>query len=124
MNSDGPELPELEGNTNDGVRTTVISVDGQEIRVVEMSQMPMMRILPIMAEPDGTRQMMMLIELFHSALMNPKDWDRVMTKISVEQMQNVLGQWTASLEVDVETSKTDKTNKTEKRKWFGKKKRR
>ena len=116
----GPELPELDGPSS-GVRTTVILVDGQEVRVVEMSQMPMMRILPIMAEPDSTRQMMMLIELFRSALMNPKDWDRVMAKISVEQMQNVLGQWTASLEVDV---KTEKTKKTEKRKWFGKKKRR
>lgn len=116
----GPELPELDGPSG-GVRTMVILVDGHEVRVIEMSQMPMMRILPIMAEPDSTRQMMMLIELFRSALMNPRDWDRVMAKVSIEQMQNVLGQWTSTLEVVVET---EKTKKTEKRKWFGKKKRR
>ena len=118
--SSGPELPELEDGDGAGtgaVKTMVVTVDGREIRLIEMSQMPIMRVIPIMAETDPTRQVMMLIDLLRSAVMNPKDWDRTLSKMSMEELQGVIQKWTATLEV------AEIRQEPKRRKWFGKKKR-
>lgn len=85
----------------EGIKKMVITVDGYGIELVRLSEIPVMRILPIMAEDNGAKQFEMLLELIKSALLNPADWDERMSMMSVGSLQQCVHLWMESLEVDV-----------------------
>lgn len=95
--SDGPELPDEFGG---GVKTVVIDVDGVPVRLVQLNQLPVMRVLPVLSEEDPKKQMMLMIDLLKSALMDPADWDRCIAGISLAGLEAVMLEWSKSLRGD------------------------
>lgn len=96
---EGPELPDEFG---DGLSIITVLVDGHKVRLVPMNQLPISRMMPIMAETDGMRQLLLLIELMKSALLDPKDWENYLEHATLETMQRVIGDWTATIEDEPE----------------------
>lgn len=81
-----------------GVKTIVIDVDGTPVRIVQLSQLPVMRVLPVIAEPDPSKQMALIMELLKSALMDPADWDKCVSGVSLEGLHSIMTQWSKTLE--------------------------
>lgn len=84
----------------EGIKKMVITVDGYDIELVRLSEIPVIRILPIMAEEDGAQQFKMLVELIKSALLNPADWDERIATMSVGSLQRCMHLWMESLEIE------------------------
>lgn len=93
--ADGPELPDEFGG---GVKTMMIDVDGTSIRVIRLDQLPIMRVIPVLAEENASKQMEQVMYLLKDSLMDPADWDTHLAGISIEGLHKVLSQWTKSLE--------------------------
>lgn len=92
--SDGPELPDEYGG---GVKTITIDMDGTPVRLVQLNQLPVLRVIPVMSEEDPNKQMVLIMDLLKSALMDPADWDRCVSGISVEGLHKALGEWTKTI---------------------------
>jgi hypothetical protein len=90
---DKPELPDEFASE----LTTVVYLDEVPIRLVRMNQLPVMRVLPVMAEQDPNKQMLMLMDLIKNALMDPDDWEKYMAGISIDGLMDVMSQWSKTL---------------------------
>jgi hypothetical protein len=82
------------------VSTVTIDVDGRAVRVIRLSQMPVMRVLPIVSEQEPARQMQMLVDLLKSALVDPLDWDNHLQLVSLESLHHCINEWTKSFELE------------------------
>lgn len=94
----GPELPESE--FGDGLMVVTLMVDGHPVRALHMSQMPIMRILPIMNEQDGMAQLALLMDLLRDSLLDPADWENYVLPAKMESIGGVITAWTETMSVE------------------------
>ena len=76
---------------------TTVYLDEMPIKLVRMNQLPVMRVIPVMAEQDANKQMLMLMDLIKNSLMDPDDWDKHMVGISIDGLMSVMSQWSRTL---------------------------
>lgn len=93
---EGPELPDSEFGE---LKIVVLNVDGHKVRALHMSQMPVMRILPIMSETDGMVQIKMLMDLLKDSLLDPLDWETYVLPAKMESIGEVLAAWTETMDL-------------------------
>jgi hypothetical protein len=91
--NDKPELPDEFASE----LVTTVYLDEIPIRLVRMNQLPVMRVLPVMSEQDPNKQMLLIMDLIKSALMEPDDWDKHIAGISIDGLTNVMAQWAKTL---------------------------
>lgn len=106
---EGPELPESE--FGDGLKVVVLVVDGHPVRAMHLSQMPVVRILPIMSEKDGMTQVKMLMDLLKDSLLDPLDWETYVLPAKMESIGTVLAAWTETMDLGEDGSSGSKKKK-------------
>lgn len=95
---EGPELPEDE--FGGGLKTVILEIDGHSVRALRMSQMPIMRILPIMAETDGMAQLRLLMDLLKDSLLDPLDWEKHVLPAKMESIGAIIAAWTETMDTE------------------------
>lgn len=93
------EDPEVGDEFGDELKVVTLWIDGQEVHALHMSQMPVMRVLPILAEADGMAQLNLLMGLLKDALLDPSDWETHLLPAKLEVIGGILETWTQTMDL-------------------------
>jgi hypothetical protein len=93
------------------LKVIVLLVDGHPIRAMHMSQMPIMRILPIMSEQDAMTQLSLLMNLLKDSLLDPADWETYLLPAKLESLGGVIRDWTETMDIGLGEERNGKNNR-------------
>lgn len=93
------------------LKVITLVVDGHPVKAMHMSQMPIMRVLPIISEPDPMTQLNLLMYLLKDSLLDPADWETYLLPAKLESLGGVIRDWTETMDIGLGEERNGKNNR-------------